>query len=144
MKTITKYEAIDGTEFDHENECLKYEKLIERIDLIMHELPKRPEDDGCRFSNGGGFIQHDKATLCKARIKILKEVKKHIKHPWVQQTIDDENVHPSYVSRLIDDYRIKPLNSAWYRFMCIDKSGREWGQPYFANNPEKGQQIKLN
>lgn len=144
MKEITKYEAIDGTEFDHEKDCLKYEKLIETVNVIMDELPKTPKDDGCNFANGKGYIQHDKTVLRQVQIKILKEVKKHIKHKWVQETIDDENVHPSYVGRLIDDYRIDPLNRAWYRFMCIDKSGREWGQPYFANNPKEGQQIKLN
>jgi hypothetical protein len=28
--------------------------------------------------------------------------------------------------------------------MCIDESGKEWGQPYFAVNPDKGENICLN
>lgn len=142
MKKISKYEADDGTEFDNEKECLDYENLIKKVDKIMSELPSLPKDDNCEFSNGGGFINHDKTILRKVQINILKEIKKYINHDWVQQTIDNENAHPSYVGRLIDEhYKIRPLGKAWYRFMCIDKFGREWGQVYFANNPEKGKQV---
>lgn len=141
MKKIEKYKAIDGTEFNNENECLDYENLIKKVDNIMAELPPLPKDDGCRFSNGEGFVQHNKTILRKVQINLLKLAQKHIDHKWLQQTIDDENVHPSYVGRLIDDYNIRPLNKAWHRFMCIDKLGREWGQPYFALNPNEGKQV---
>ena len=141
MKVITKFKAVDGTEFNSENECLEYENLIKKVDNIMKALPPLPKDDGCRFSNGEGFVQHNKTNLRKVQINLLELMKKHIDHKWIQQTIDDENVHPSYVGRLIDDYGIRPLNKAWYRFMCIDKLGREWGQPYFASNPEKASKM---
>lgn len=107
----------------------------------MSELAPLPNDKGCGFSNGDGFVQHNKVALRKVQINLLKEMKKHINHHWIQQTIDDENVHPSYVGRLVGDYGISPLNKAWYRFMCIDKLGREWGQPYFATNPDKAKQV---
>ncbi len=32
------------------------------------------------------------------------------------------------------------LHRAWYRVYCIDASGREWGQPYFALHPTEGKQ----
>ena len=141
MKVITKFKAIDGKEFNSENECLDYENLIKNVNNIMKVLPPLPKDEGCGFSNGDGFVQHDKTILRKVQINLLEEMKKHIDHKLIQQTIDDENVHPSYVGRLIDDYGISPLNKAWYRFMCIDKLGREWGQPYFVTNPDKTKQV---
>lgn len=137
MKTITKFQAIDGVEFYTDSECLNYERLICAVENIMGELEQPPDDKDCKFANGDGFIQHDKVTLSRVRIDLLKEIKKHIDHKWVQQSIDDESIHPSWVARLISDYNIRPLSNAWYRFQCIDVRGREWGQPYFANNPEK-------
>lgn len=144
MKKITKYEAVDGTEFDTENECATYEKLMEKVNSIMAELPNKPNDDGCHFSNGGGYIQHDKTVLQNVKTKLLIEIKKHIDHKWVDETMKDETVHPSYVDRLLDDYHIQPLRNAWGRILCIDNKAREWGQPYFAYNPTKGTQVKLN
>jgi len=144
METITKFKAIDGTEFTSETECLKYELLIKRVGEIMALLPPTPKDDGCSFANGDGYIKHDKAKLRNAQVQILGLCKDYIDHKWIQQTIDDESVHPSYVGRLIDDYNIRPINKAWFRFMCVDKQNREWGQPYYANNPEKGKQVQLN
>lgn len=143
MKTITKFKAIDGKEFTDKEECLNYELLIEKVDTIMALLPPKPNDNGCSFSNGDGYLQHNKATLRNAQLQILELCKKYIDHKWIQETIDDENVHLSYVGRLIDDYNINPINSAWFRFMCIDKYSREWGQPYYANNPEKGKQVSV-
>ena len=144
MQSITKFKAIDGKEFDSENECLDYENLINNVSSIMNELFPLPNNDNCSFLNGNGFIQHDKQILRKVKINLLEEITKHIKHEWIQQTIDDENVHPSFVGRLIGDVGITPLIKAWDRFMCIDKVGREWGQPYFASNPDKGKQICIN
>lgn len=144
METITKFKAIDGTEFTSETECLKYELLIKRVDEIMSLLPPTPKDDGCSFANGDGYIKHEKTELRNAQVKLLEICKEYIDHKWIQQSIDDETVHCSWVGRLLGDYGIKPLNNAWYRFSCVDNQSREWGQPYYANNPEKGKQVQLN
>jgi hypothetical protein len=138
MEKIIKFKAIDGKEFSSEKECLKYELLIERVNEIMATLPSIPKDDDFDFPNGGGYIQHKKETLRKAQISLLELCKEYIDHHWIQQSIDDENIHTSWVGRLLDDYGIRPLQNAWYRFSCIDHLYREWGQPYFASNPEKG------
>jgi len=144
MEVITKFKAIDGKEFTKQTECLKYELLIKQVDEIMALLPPTPNDDGCNFSNGGGYIKHDKQVLRNAQIKILELCKERIDHKWIQQSIDDETVHCSWVDRLLGDYDIRPLDKAWYRFSCVDEQNREWGQPYYANNPEKGEQVQLN
>lgn len=144
MEKITKFKAIDGKEFTGEIECFKYELLLKRVDEIMALLPPTPDNDGCSFANGDGYIQHDKAKLRNAQVQILEICKEYIDHEWIQQTIDaihDETVHLSYVDRLLGDYGIRPLEDAWYRFSCVDKQCREWGQPYFANNPNKGTDV---
>jgi len=141
METITKFKAIDGKEFTSEIECLKYELLIKRVDEIMALLPQTPKDDGCNFSNGGGYVKHEKTTLRNAQIQLLEICKEYIDHKWIQQTIDDETVHLSYVGRVLGDYGIRPLENAWYRFSCVDKQYHEWGQPYFATNPDKGTNV---
>ncbi len=144
MKKITKFEAIDGKEFNDEDECLKHESLIAQVDRIMSFLPSPPKDDSCDFVNGKGFIQHNGAILRNAQIQLLELCKEYIDHKWVQNTIDDATVHPSYVGRLLGDYDIRPLYTAWNRFECIDRKKREWGQPYYAKNPQAGVMVQVN
>jgi len=148
MKTITKFEAIDGTEFNKEQDCVDYEKLIERVNNIMNVLPnisEYPNPAFC-FQSGSGFLQHDKVKLRDAQVKILKLCKEYITNEWIEESINN-NVHPSYVEKVLDDtddYRIFPLMRAWWRFMRIDKLSREWGHPYYASHPEKGEQRLIN
>ena len=101
MKAITKYQAGDGAEFNTEQECAKHEMLIVGVANIMSVLSSK--HDGCDFANGSGFIQHDKDVLREIQVELLELMKKHINHEWIQQTIDDETIHPSYVSRQIVD-----------------------------------------
>lgn len=35
MKTIQKYQADDGYEFDNESACAEYEKMSRRVDAVM-------------------------------------------------------------------------------------------------------------
>ena len=143
MKAIMKYQASDDCEFNTEKQCAEYELLIVNIANIMSALPSRPIDSS--FSNGDmGYIQHDKTTLRLVQVELLELMKEHIDHDWIQQTIDDETVHPSYVGRLLSDYGISPLDKAWHRFHCIDNLSREWGQPYYAMNPDKAKQTQIN
>lgn len=123
METITKFKAIDGVEFNDKQECIKYELLIDRVNSIMNTLSKHT--DSCDFSNGSGYLQHDKTTLKNAKISLLTIMKEYIDHKWIQQTIDDDSIHPSHVGRLISDYGIRPLERAWNRIQCIDSKYRE-------------------
>jgi len=143
MIEIAKYKAIDGKEFDDKEKCIDYEALIKKVDSIMGVLPKLPNKD-CNFSNGGGYIQHEPSILNTVKRDLLGVIKKYVDHKWVQQSIDDPTIHSSYVGRLLNDYSISPLEKAWDRFMCIDKYQREWGQPYYANNPDDATQKRLN
>lgn len=142
MEAITKFKAKDGIEFVSEQECVEYELLIDEVNSIMSSLPNRP--DGSDFANGSGYVQHDKTILQRVRLRLLFVCQRYIDHKWIQQTINNENVHPSYVGRLIDEYGINPLSKAWYRFLCMDSNSREWGQPYFATNPDSAKQVRLS
>ncbi len=145
MKEIIKYNAIDNTLFDTKKECLKYEALLKKVNIIMILLSPTPKGDNCSFINGGGFLQHDEMNVKKVKREILKLCKGYNNHEWIQKTIDDETTHPSYVGRLLDGSKnFKPLDRAWSRFMCIDKLYREWGQIYFAEHPDQGEQTCLN
>lgn len=143
MKTITKFIADNGQEFYTESDAIEADNLINSVGAIMDLFPPKPSDDGCRFSNGYSFIQHDPVIVSEVKNRLLLLIKKYIDHHWVDQTLADDKVHLSYVSRLIgENYRIKPINDAWYRLECIDKEFREWGQPYFAAHPEESYALK--
>lgn len=141
MEKIIKYKTIDGEEFENKEDGENHESLIDRVGNLMSLLPKTPNTD---FFNGEGFIQHDRKNLIRVRRNLLEICKEYIDHNWIHQTIDNETVDPSWVARLLGDYNIRPLCKAWNRFYCIDNKYREWGQPYFALNPEEGINKCLN
>lgn len=135
MNTIIKYVADDGTEFSQQKDCLEYENLAEKIKDIMSALPSRPSNTD--FSNGRGYIQHQKTAFNKAKKELIDIVAdwfgvKHLKKE------KPENVHPMcIIGRYIDDSGNRAMNSAWYRIQCTDSQYREWGQPYYAAHPKK-------
>lgn len=143
MEVITRYKAYDGVEFTDEKLCHEHERNCDTASNIMVSMPEKPDD--CGFSNGGGYLQHDKDLLLKIRNEFLGFAKRYTGHKWIQETIDKGfDVHSSYAGRILDECTPQSINRHWHRFMCIDDQGREWGQPYYANNPDKGDQVRLN
>ena len=142
MKKVIKFKAVDGREFRSEKECLDYESLIAEVKTIMQALKPTPKDDGCNFANGYSFVQQKKGMVKLTRLNLLNVIKRYIDHKWIIQSMEDDTVHPSWVGRLVDESDLRPLSDAWYRISNIDKEYREWGQPYFANNPEKSHVIQ--
>jgi len=140
MKQITKWQADDGTEFTDEIVCLDYELLCGKVTKIMSAFPVPPE--GCVFANGGGYLQLSEEVVTTVRNQILDLIATKIDHHWVEES-RDPRIHTSWVARLVGDYNIRPLSAAWERLSCIDNQWREWGQPYYANNPDEGCQIEL-
>jgi len=135
MQTITKIQAIDGKLFDDEADCIKYENMIEEIETTMSTLKPIPND--FEFQNGDGFVQQEisivsKAMVCIADIAGVEKRPEFINDPFACRF--------GVIGRIIDDSDIPVLYKAWNRFMNIDRFGREWGQSYFARNPEKGKQ----
>lgn len=144
MKEIIKYVAKNGIEFTEKQKCIDYELLIDRVDKIMERLPKPPENDGCNFANGHGYIQHDRELLKSVWNDLLDEFATRIDHKWIEES-KDFKADASWVARLVGDYDIKPYWQAWSRMSNIHRPTlREFGQPYFANNPDKAEQFDIN
>ena len=143
MRKITVWVANDGCRFDKASDCKKYEVFAAKVAKVVALLPPVPKDDGCSFGNGHGYIQHDPKVVKQYKGLLLDLIETKTDHKWVKQARAD-NIHPSWIGRLLSDMGNRPLDNAWYRMSCMDKSCREWGQPYFANNPDKGDQKCLN
>lgn len=135
MKTITKYEANDGTQFTAADKCLIYEIHCRLADEAVAVLHPRPKDMG--FANGEGYIQHDLRNVALATSE-LKSLATGI------TGIDCNNRHFSHAARFVEEGAGKHLAEVYYRMMCIDEHGRECGQPYYALNPGEGVNKKLN
>lgn len=142
MKIITKYKAIDGVEFDDQAECVNYEILIRDVDNVMSLLNPIPDDTD--FYSGKGYVQQDEKIFKRVKDNLLLLIYKKIKHDWIVKSLNGYDIHHSYISRLLSDYGINPFINAWCRISCTDSQHREWGQPYYASNPERGENIKLN
>lgn len=134
MKEITKYVADDGTEFSTWQDCSAHESLCIEIANIMSVL------DWAKLESEE-YIQHDENIFLGVRRQLLYVAKRFTTMPWIQESIDDPTVHPSWAGRIIDDLN-KPLNHAWFRIMCVDSQHREWQQPYYASNtPENPKKV---
>ena len=148
MEVITQYKAKDGKIFNTEQKCLNHEKLIDQVNLVLSKLDN-PEDHKKEvdFDNGKGYIQHDPATFLEVKKELLGLISQKIDHHIIKkayETYGTDEVHYSWVSRILGDYGYTPLTNAWYRMNCTDSKFREWGQPYYAVHPEEGNQVQLN
>lgn len=148
MKTINVFVADDGSRFGDEARCVAYESQCAECAAIMARLKPLPKDDGCRFANGGGYIQHDAATLKSVRdyLSLLFErtygPMPTPENNWYAQT-REKDADSSWVGRLIGDSGHRAFHDAWYRIQCCDGQAREWGQPYYASHPDKGKQFDV-
>ena len=138
MKTKVYWIADDGGECETEQKARKRNALLRDIQSAMSPLGTKVKDRHCSFANGGGYRQHRLIDVLKAKTSFIDIAKREVPHKiWNNKA---EDIHPmSFAGRLLDDCS-PTLYEAWHRFMCIDDTGKEWGQPYYALNPEKGTQ----
>lgn len=132
MKQITKFQASDGAEFSTEKNCNDYENIIREVKRIMKPLGPLPKDKSCNFANGRGYIPHDPELVERLK-KELVEYGRKVLHI-------DGDVSYGQFGRYADDSGVSPLYRAWSRLANCDKRGREWGQQFYANNPNEGKQ----
>jgi len=143
MEEVKRFKSKDGKFFDSVEKCLSHEIDFTAVETVMSLLNPIPEDDHCKFANGHGFVRQDIALIEKCMgvvIKLadidLKDKKEEIlAHPFPYRN--------SVIGRYLSDSDKGFLYSAWHRFMCMDDSGREWGQPYFTAHPEAAEQFEI-
>ena len=145
MEQITKWKANDGSEWDSQEKCIARGRMIEDVDRAMAVLKPHPTD-----LNWEGYVQHDQKTLleCKrALFKISNQEgvlkwwidKQKVEHGKTEKDLI-ESCHPSHFCRMLDGGN-RPLDRGYSRLCCIDENLREWNQPFFALNPEKGKDL---
>ena len=143
MKTVTMYEAADGSRYTKAKQATIRDMIIEKVEEAMAPLGPQFKDEGCHFANGRGWIKHDPAKVKEVK-RALIEVGKGPLGWWYDKqlklhgkTLDDlMTCHGSWFGRMLDG-SCAPLERAWSRMCCITEDGREFGQPYYAANPDK-------
>lgn len=139
MKEVVRYQSDDGKIFDTAEAAIKQDAKAVSIKGAYKLLRPTPKNDGCDFTNGGGYVQQDalKVQEFKRQIMLLGARHHEKMAEWAKNPIE---VHPqSIVGRILSDCD-SDLYDAWHRVMCMDDKFREWGQPYYAINPDKGEQ----
>lgn len=148
---MTVYKAADGSRWDTEEKAIERERLLAAVAHAMAPLGETPNLPGCRFENGGGFLQHEPEAVRSVRLALWELTRKPLGW-WIKGQIENHGrteeqlateCHPSWFGRMLDG-SCPPLERAWGRIMCIDDRCREWGQPYYASHPEEAKQVRLN
>lgn len=145
MKAITKYVADDGVEFIDEAKCREHDALIVEVAEVMRPLGERyKHGDTCDYENGAGYVQHTTAAVADVRGRLLHIAQRFTDHKWIRQTLEKgSDAHASWAGAAIGESCPLPLREAWWRISTMDKQGREWGQPYYADHPAEAKQVCL-
>lgn len=141
MIPVTRFQAADGAEFQTEDDCLAYEVLCAELAGLELLLEPRPEIPG--YTNGYGYVQHDRASvfsfqlglvriLSRAYAKELAAAGNGLQQHFDYATACVAPAGRTFLARLVDDAGPGALRRAWHRLACIDAKYREWGQPYYA------------
>jgi hypothetical protein len=143
MEEITKYRAVDGKEFSKKNECLEYEGFIEKVKEIISVLPARPNTKGYYY--GVGYLQHEDGVVESVTRKLyelcLEYNGKGFLHLTTGRAISDGQINVYTMMAMTGDV-CDILSHSWARLMCIDKEGREWGNPrYVGNSSERTMKL---
>lgn len=120
MKAVIVYESNDGHQFQSDAECIEYEALKTVLQHTEAMLRKAIEGN-LNFS--GGVETYLSAELAAK----YRECPRGI------------------VGRFLSDGggpKYDAICRLWNRRYAIDDQGREWGQPFFAFNPDKGTQVE--
>lgn len=117
MKSITVYEANDGSRWNDETKAYERDALIAEAKAFLLSLGMRDHPLGVGFGNGDGYVQQP----ADIRGKLLA---------WLKE---------KGANRDSDG----PIGKVMWQLHCIDEQDRQWGQPYFAINPGTGKEVAL-
>lgn len=166
MRTVTYWEAEDGTKFNSDYDCDVYEKSIniERIakKFLIPQHHSWNSMGGPPFSDADhkwhtsirGYIQQSK-TKCFEFRKMLGEMsyeRCHLEH-FLEKYLGKKNKdypdgwvpfgHTPLV-RLCEELPKDYWQFGWFRIACIDRQFREYEQPFFAEHPEEAAKQRSN
>lgn len=134
MKTVIRYQAVDGSVFDSQEQAASRDTLVAECILVEAIIGPRPK------LHSEEFVQHDSESAQRFVKALVALARKHTAwwDGWARVG-EDTFVHPgSIVGRIIDDSDLGPLHRLWYRYYCMDHLWREWDQPFFANKAREG------
>lgn len=137
MKTLTIFEASDGSRFNSPSKCQEHENLIVALNEAI--LPLGEEWN----IKSEQFFQHDKEAALQAKRNVMAIVRaRYGTATYPVMGANPDEIHPrSVVGRIIADKGPTVLNYAWSRLSRINWDNfREYEQPYFAANPDKATQ----
>lgn len=142
-KAVTMYEANDGTRFSSLAAAESHDAVEARVRAIMAALPDPPAGD---FGNERrGYWQQNPTAVLAARVALVElALEFEVCNGWFNSAVEEDghrpaDFHPLGVAgRVMSEGAPAPLDRAWRRLCRIDDRGREWEQPYFAINPDKG------
>lgn len=135
MKTVTKYESIDGALFDTADDAARRDAL--EIRLASLEAPLGPRcESGQRKRHAPDVYRAFRVGL----VEIAREW--HPREPVFQH--DPMQIHPfSFAGRYLDDAGPPQLRRRWGRLMCMTDDGVEYEQPFYALHPGKFEGVTL-
>lgn len=108
---VDRWICDDGMMYKTEADAMRHDIVIAQCREVESRVLKGARPDSCDFTNGVlGYIQHASGT----RDTLFDDLKK------LGATRDSDGA----VGRLLS------------RAYCLDEQDREWGQPYYANNPQ--------
>jgi hypothetical protein len=138
MKKINKWVARDGSEWKTEESAVNHEIFLDKIEMVESIIPKKP--DTTNFTNGHGYIQHSKDSIKKARNMLVE-----LADEYVGSFMSTYDLKSYAFGRYLNDGNYN-LYDLYNRIVsCIDdNTWREYGQTYFANNPNEAEQVCVN
>ncbi len=137
ITSIPGYTTSDGSRFFSYEQAEAYEREWNSVAWIVARIP----DSKLKH---GTYKQHDHQKLLQIKRDLWPLVLAKVNarghyQEWLKLNPDD--VHPSGVSRVLGDTE-GPIARAWESLTRFNfELGREYDQPYFANNPEKAEEA---
>lgn len=134
MKKLIIYVADDGTRFDNEENCRRYEHICRKINLIMQDLRPRNNEYNLAVWQDITIVKNAYKNFMSICADILPDFAKTF------EKCASGARHQSQASYIISDFwqDFPILDNVNYRFECIDmNTGVEYEQPYFAAHPKE-------
>lgn len=144
MKSIIVHIAYDGSRFDDQSDCERYERQCDELRRAIEPLGEwRPRVDW----RDNDYVQHDKDKALLARGRFLNAclpILGDSAKPHIDAQIEQVEHNQTFVGRLIDDSMHKCMRHIWFRFMSMDPvTGREYSQPYYAIQAAKAREQEI-